>query len=82
MTKTTENLMIWGSLGAGVALMLSGHRRLGFLVALTAPVTTTIQHPRATWATLKGAPKGVYMAGKAAGKAGYVAGRAVGRMVS
>jgi hypothetical protein len=46
MNRTTEHLLTWAPLGAGLALILSGHRRIGFLTALVSPATVSIQHPR------------------------------------
>ncbi len=68
MERTTEQLLTWAPLGFGVALILSGHRRLGFLLALVSPVTAITQHPRATRRALRQVPKAVAKAGKEIGR--------------
>lgn len=57
MNRTTEQLLTWAPLGAGLALILSGHRRIGLAVALTSPVTVAIQHPRGTRRALRAFPR-------------------------
>lgn len=68
MERTTEKLLTWAPLGFGVALILGGHRRLGFLVALVSPVTAISQHPRATRKALRLVPKAIAKAGKEIGR--------------
>ena len=69
MNRTTENLLTWAPLGAGLALILSNHKRLGFLVALVSPTTVWVQHPRATHRALQAVPKALRVAGKNTGRA-------------
>lgn len=56
--NTVENLMTWAPLGAGLALMLSDHRRLGMAVALMSPATVAWRHPRGTRRALRAIPDG------------------------
>ncbi|HEY7837820.1 MAG TPA: hypothetical protein VIC54_04415 [Terriglobales bacterium] len=57
MNRTTEQLLTWAPLGAGLALILSGHRRIGLAVALTSPITAATQHPRGTRKLLRAVPR-------------------------
>jgi hypothetical protein len=86
MNRTTENLLTWAPLGAGVALILSDHKRLGLLVAMVSPVTVWMEHPRATRKALRTVPKAAwktgYAAGKAVGKVGKGAGKGIRWMAS
>jgi hypothetical protein len=72
MNRTTENLLTWAPIGAGLALILSNHKRLGFLVAMVSPTTVWLQHPRATRRALRVAGKNT---GKALGRVGQGVGR-------
>lgn len=78
MNRTTQNLLTWAPLGAGLALMLSDHRRLGVAMALVSPVTVVMEHPRGTRKALKAIPKSLRRCGKATGKAMAKAGYEVG----
>ncbi|MGH9417730.1 MAG: hypothetical protein ACRD01_14000 [Terriglobales bacterium] len=69
MNKTTENLLTYAPLGAGLALLLSDHKRLGVAVMSVSPITVATQHPRATWRSLRALPKSMRVSGKATGKA-------------
>ncbi|MGH9394347.1 MAG: hypothetical protein ACRD1E_09280 [Terriglobales bacterium] len=75
MNRTAENLLTWAPLGAGLALMLSEHQRLGLMVAAVSPITVAAQHPRATRRALKKVPRAFEEFGKAmtkgTRKAGY-----------
>lgn len=77
MNETVEKLMIWGSLGIGVGLISSDHRRLGMLVASAAPVTAAIVHPRGTRRALQAVPKALAASGWAIGKSGKISGKAM-----
>lgn len=76
MNDIVEQLMIWGSLGIGVGLIASDHRRLGMAVAAVAPVTVTILHPKGTRRALHAIPKALATSGWAIGKSGKVSGKA------
>jgi|SRR6185312_3656112 len=76
MNRTTENLLTWAPLGAGVALILSNHRHWGMAVAAISPITVATQHPRATRKALRAVPKGLASMGKHTGKALAKAGHA------
>ena len=78
MNRTTENLLTWGTIGAGLALMLSDHRRFGLAVAAVSPLTVAVQHPRAMRKALKAVPQSLMSCGEATGKAFEHAGRSVG----
>lgn len=69
MNRTTESLLTWAPLGAGLALLLSDHKRLGCAVMAVSPITVATQHPRASLRALKGVPKSLRASGKATGKA-------------
>ena len=79
MTRTTENLLTWAPLGAGLAFVLSGRRRLGLALALVSPATVWLQHPRATHRALRALPRALRRAGEATGRAMGDVGRGVGR---
>jgi hypothetical protein len=79
MNRTTEKLLTWAPLGAGLALMLSDHKRLGLLVAMASPATVWWQHPRATRRALRSVPRALRRAGEATGRAMTEAGKGVGR---
>ncbi|MGH7968063.1 MAG: hypothetical protein ACREIC_04980 [Limisphaerales bacterium] len=79
MTRTVENLLTWAPLGAGLALMLSDHKRLGLAVVSVSATTVAWRHPRATRRALQAVPRTLGEAGKSVGKAGRDAGREVGR---
>ena len=79
MNKTTENILVCGSLGAGLGLLLSGHWRWGLAAAAVAPTTYATAHPRATWGVVKRASETVAAAGKTAGIAVAKAGEVVGK---
>jgi len=76
MNETIEQLMIWGSIGMGVGLMTSGHRRLGMMVASVAPVTVATLHPRGTHRALRAIPVALAVSGRAIGESGKVSGEA------
>ncbi len=77
MKRTWENLLIGSSLGAGVALIASGHKKWGWMIAGIAPGTVAIRHPRATWNTLKAIPAAVGVSGKAIAISGAAGGKAM-----
>lgn len=79
MNRTTENLLTWAPIGAGLALLLSDHKRMACAVLAVSPITVATQHPRATWKALKGVPKGLRASGKATGKAMREVGKSVER---
>lgn len=68
MKRTTEQLLTWGPLGVGLALLLSRHKRLGLAIALVSPLTVVTQHPRGTRRALRLVPKAVARAGEVAGR--------------
>lgn len=55
--RTTDHLLTYAPLGAGLALILSGHRRLGLALALLSPLNVAIQHPRGTRKALRAVPR-------------------------
>ncbi len=77
MKRTWENLLIGSSLGAGVALIASGHRKLGWAIASIAPGTVATLHPRATWRTLKAVPAAVGISAKAVAVSSAAGGKAM-----
>lgn len=77
MKRTWENLLIGSSLGAGVALIASGHRRLGWAIASVAPGTVAILHPRATWNTLKAVPPTIATSARIVAASSAAGGRAM-----
>lgn len=77
MNDTVEQLMIWGSLGIGVGLMASDHRRVGLAVAAVAPVTVSVLHPKGTRRALRAVPKALTVSGWAIGKSGKVSSKAL-----
>jgi hypothetical protein len=86
MMKTWEHAVVWGSLGAGVALITSGHKYWGFAVASAAPATMSITHPKQTRRVLNTIWKGMEASGKAVGsstafgsKATWQTAKAVGK---
>lgn len=70
MNRTLEQLLIWAPLGAGVALVLSDHKRCGLAVAAVTPATVAITHPRGTRKALRAIPRGLHKAGRAIERAG------------
>lgn len=64
MERTSEKLLTWAPLGVGLALILSGHKRLGFMLALVSPATAITQHPRGTRRALKLMPRVIAKAGR------------------
>ena len=76
MNDTVEQLMIWGSLGIGIGLIASDHRRMGMAIASIAPVTVTVLHPKGTRRALLAIPKALGVSGWAIGKSGKVSGKA------
>lgn len=68
MNRTTEQLLTWAPLGAGLALILSGHRRAGLAVALVSPVTVAIQHPRGMRRAFRTLPRATGRAFKSVGE--------------
>lgn len=81
MNRTLESLMIWGSLGAGVGLLASGHKKAGWAVISIAPATVTIRHPRATARTLKAIPQALQASGPALAISGQAGGKTMWRSV-
>ena len=79
MNRTTETLLTWAPLGAGLALILSDHKRLGLLTALASPATVWWQHPRATRRALRAVPRALRRAGASTGRAMGEVGKGVGR---
>lgn len=77
MNDTAEQLLIWGSLGVGIGLIASDHRRLGMAVASIAPVTVSLLHPKGTGRALQAIPQALAASGWAIGKSGKVSGKAV-----
>ena len=77
MHPTLRNLLIFGMLGSGVGLSVSGERRLGFLVEMGALGLAVISFPRQTRKTLRAVPKSLARSGKAIGKAVAKAGKAI-----
>ncbi len=86
MQRTWENLIIGSSLGAGIALVASGHRKLGWTIAAIAPGTFTLLHPRTAWMALKSAPaaarvsvRTIAVSSAAGGKAMWKTSETIGR---
>ncbi len=77
MQRTVEGMLIWGTLGSGVALSTSGHRHLGFLLAMASLAMVAMTHPRGTKHAILSVPKALGKTGKAVGKAGAKMGKVV-----
>lgn len=75
MNRTLEQLLIWAPIGAGVALMLSDHKRCGLAVAAVSPVTLAVTHPRGMRRALRAIPRGLRRTGHALVRAGEQVGR-------
>lgn len=67
MNRTTDQLLTWAPLGAGLALILSGHRRLGLATTLVSPIAVAIEHPRGTRHALRAIPRAFKTAGEQIG---------------
>jgi hypothetical protein len=67
MNRTTDQLLTWAPLGAGLGLILSGHRRLGLATALVSPIAVAVEHPRGTRRALRGVPRAFKTVGEQVG---------------
>ncbi len=79
MNRTLESLMIWGSLGVGVGLLASGHKKAGWAIISIAPATVSIRHPRATVRTLRAIPQALQASGRTMAASGQAGGKAIWR---
>lgn len=79
MDSTLKNVLIFGLLGSGVGLSVSGHPRLGFWVEMGALGLTSLTYPRQTHRSLRAIPKSLATAGKAIGKATAKAGEMIAK---
>ena len=77
MNPTLRNVLIFGLLGGGVGLSVSGERRLGFFIEMAALGLAVTSFPRQTRRTLRAVPKSLARSGKAIGKAVAKAGKAI-----
>lgn len=76
MDRTVQSLLIYGTLGSGIALSTTGHRHIGLVLCLTSLAIVAMCHPRGTKRAILAVPKAMGQTGKAVGKAAASTGRA------
>jgi hypothetical protein len=79
MNRTSENLITWGSLGIGVGLLASGHKKAGWAVVSIAPATMVILHPRGTLRALRAIPQTLQISGQILANSGKLSGSSMWR---
>lgn len=77
MDRTVQSLLIYGTLGSGIALSTTGHRHIGFVLCLTSLAIVAMCHPRGTKNAILAIPKAMRQTGKAVGKAAVGTGKVI-----